>query len=341
MSPVVGVQVGLTKEKTNLESGSKGFETATNQNIKRESPIPSSSSSLSDAVLQIQQNRNIEQAKEIAVSNLNEELQLKAAYEIEVWKEAREKEFEESLKKKEAKKFQTLAEAFKQHDLERETIVQKKLKDYNGLEIVLKNSLSEVEKREKQLSVSEAQVARLKADLHREYENKLMELREASKRVQEKADHQVQLQRSKCESLEEDISRLKRHVSEWEKKFADKEADFLRYKERENGRPEIRLQSELNMLNLEKLELERKLDVVVKAKNHYKEQWAKALTEIGNIKKMEEENAKAALRKQQMELDHLRLRYLAAEESEIVKSDERQLQSLKNELEKYGIYFKS
>ena len=37
------------------------------------------------------------------------------------------------------------------------------------------------------------QVARLKADLHRDYENKLVELREASKRVQEKADHQSSL----------------------------------------------------------------------------------------------------------------------------------------------------
>ena len=69
------------------------------------------------------------------------------------------------------------------------------MKEYNELEVVLKNSLNEVEKREKQLALNEAQVARLRADLHRDYENKLLELREASKRVQEKADHQVQLQR--------------------------------------------------------------------------------------------------------------------------------------------------
>ncbi len=36
-------------------------------------------------------------------------------------------------------------------------------------------------------------MSRLKADLHRDYENKLVELREASKRVQEKADHQTNL----------------------------------------------------------------------------------------------------------------------------------------------------
>ena len=231
------------------------------------------------------------------------------------------------------------------------------MKEYNELEVVLKNSLNEVEKREKQLALNEAQVARLRADLHRDYENKLLELREASKRVQEKADHQVQLQRyfisletrknetfnkikllkilrSKCESLEEEISRQKRQILELERKFSDKEAEFARYKEKENSRPEIRLQSELNMLNLEKIELERKLDAMSKAKNHYKEQWSKALLEMANIKKREEMAAKASLKKQQMELEHLRLRYLAAEENELIKTDEKQLQSLKNELEK-------
>lgn len=54
-------------------------------------------------------------------------MQLKAAYELQVWKEAREKEFEQQLKKMEAKNFQSMAEAFKQHDIERELLVQKKV----------------------------------------------------------------------------------------------------------------------------------------------------------------------------------------------------------------------
>jgi centrosomal protein CEP120 len=90
----------------------------------------------------------------------------------------------------------------------------------------------------------------------------------------------------------------------------------------------------LNLLNLEKIELERKLTDTTKAKNHYKEQWARALQEIAKIKKKEEENAKAMLTKQQMELEHLRLRYLAAEEKDFLKSDEKQLNSLRNEIEK-------
>jgi centrosomal protein CEP120 len=59
------------------------------------------------------------------------------------------------------------------------------------------------------------------------------------------------------------------------------------------------------------------------------------MQEISALKKREETNAKAFLKKQQSELEHLRMRYLAAEENDLIKSDEKQLQSLKLELEKY------
>jgi hypothetical protein len=181
------------------------------------------------------------------------EMYLKAAYELQLWKEAREQEFEQELKKREAKKFQALAEAFKQHEIEREMIMQKKIKEYTELETVLKNSLNEGEKREKKLAQDEIRLARIKADLNHEYEQKLTEMRDASKRVQEKADHQVSMQNNKCDMLEQDLAKAKKIINELEKKMADKDADFLRYKEKENMRPEVRLQSELNVLHLEKV----------------------------------------------------------------------------------------
>ena len=60
------------------------------------------------------------------------------------------------------------------------------------------------------------------------------------------------------------------------------------------------------------------MEAMIKAKYHYKEQLTRALQEIALMKKKEEENAKAQLKKQQQELEHLRLRYLAAEENELV-----------------------
>lgn len=83
------------------------------------------------------------------------------------------------------------------------------------------------------------------------------------------------------------------------------------------------------------MELERKLDAVTKSKVHYKQQWGRALKELARLKERQQTAAKAQLRKQQQELEHMRLRYLAAEEKEVVQAERRQLQDIKNELDQW------
>jgi centrosomal protein CEP120 len=63
------------------------------------------------------------------------------------------------------------------------------------------------------------------------------------------------------------------------------------------------------------------------------------LQEIAALKRREESNAKSLLKKQQIELDHLRLRYLAAEENNLMRTDEKQLESLRHDLNKYCCKF--
>lgn len=43
----------------------------------------------------------------------------------------------------------------------------------------------------------------------------------------------------------------------------------------------------------------------------------------------------AHLKKQQQELEHMRLRYLAAEEKELGKTDRQELEDIRNELNRY------
>lgn len=94
----------------------------------------------------------------------------------------------------------------------------------------------------------------------------------------------------------------------------------------------MRLQSEVNLLRLEKVELERKLETTTKSKLHYKQQWGRALKELARFKQREQENAMSRLKKQQQELEHMRLRYLAAEEKEAVKTEKNELEDIRNEL---------
>ncbi|XP_061324654.1 centrosomal protein of 120 kDa isoform X3 [Pezoporus flaviventris] len=82
----------------------------------------------------------------------------------------------------------------------------------------------------------------------------------------------------------------------------------------------------------QQVELERKLESATKSKLHYKQQWTRALKELARLKQREQENAVAYLKKQQQELEHMRLRYLAAEEKELGKPDRQELEDIRNEL---------
>ncbi len=57
------------------------------------------------------------------------------------------------------------------------------------------------------------------------------------------------------------------------------------------------------------MELERKLDSATKSKVHYKQQWTRALKELARLKQKEQAAAKLQLKRQQQELEHMRLRW--------------------------------
>lgn len=261
-----------------------------------------------------------------------ETAEYQAALEIEMWKESQEQMFENQLKQKEMMYMKALAEEWKKRDKEREVLMKKKLTEYAHLEDQLRKTLADLEKREKQLAANEQEVMRLKGDLSREHDRKLQEMKEASRRMKEDCDHQIELEKTKTRELDGLIERYKKELNEAEKKYKGLENDFKIYKEELNSKPEVRLQSEINLLTLEKVELERKLDAVTKSKIHYKQQWGRALKELARLKQKEQATAKAELKRQQQELEHMRLRYLAAEEKEVVKSDKKELEDIKNEL---------
>jgi centrosomal protein CEP120 len=59
--------------------------------------------------------------------------------------------------------------------------------------------------------------------------------------------------RSKNQALEDEIIRLKRSVAEWEKRYRDKEQEYFSFKEKQRSTPEVKLQADINMLTLEKV----------------------------------------------------------------------------------------
>ncbi|NXF90713.1 CE120 protein, partial [Eubucco bourcierii] len=261
-----------------------------------------------------------------------ETLEYKAALELEMWKEMQEDIFENQLKEKEMAHMQALAEEWKKRDKEREALVKKKVAEYTVLEEQLQKTLRDLDKRERQLFSAESELQRVKKELQAEHERSLQELQDSVRRAREECAHHIELERSKIKQVEEDKLRLQQQLYEAENKHKILEKEFQQYKEQQSSKPEIQLQSEINLLTLEKVELERKLESATKSKLHYKQQWTRALKELARLKQREQENAMAHLKKQQQELEHMRLRYLAAEEKELGKTDRQELEDIRNEL---------
>ena len=59
--------------------------------------------------------------------------------------------------------------------------------------------------------------------------------------------------RSRNQALDEEITRLKRSASEWEKRYRDKEQEYFSFKEKQLHTPEVKLQAKIDMLTLEKV----------------------------------------------------------------------------------------
>ncbi|XP_069562020.1 centrosomal protein of 120 kDa [Brachyistius frenatus] len=259
-------------------------------------------------------------------------LEYRTALELELWKEEQEDLFDDQLRKKELSHMQALAEEWRRRDREREALVKKKEVEYNLLEEQLQKTLSDLEKREKQLAEAELETQRLQRELRAEHDLGQRELQESSRRLQQDRDHQVALVRDKVRLMEEERGRLLQQIGDAESRYKQLEKDFQLYREQQNIRPEFRLQSEINLLTLEKVELERKLESTTKSKLHYKQQWGRALKELARFKQREQETAMTRLKKQQAELEAMRLRYLATEEREAVRQDRQELDTIKNEL---------
>ncbi|XP_064830686.1 centrosomal protein of 120 kDa [Oncorhynchus masou masou] len=261
-----------------------------------------------------------------------ETLEYRAALELEMWKEMQEDLFDDQLKKKELGHMQALAEEWKKRDRERESLVRKKEVEYNILEEQLQKILADLEKREKHLGHAEMEMQRLQREMRAEHELSMCKLQESGRRLREDCAHQVDLERSRVRQLEEERGRQQQQMLDAENKYKLLEKEYQQFREQQSIRPEIRLQSEINLLSLEKVELERTLESTTKSKLHYKQQWGRALKELARFKQREQESAMTRLKKQQQELETMRLRYLAAEEKEAVKSEKHELEDIRNEL---------
>ncbi|XP_061625017.1 centrosomal protein of 120 kDa isoform X2 [Phyllopteryx taeniolatus] len=256
-------------------------------------------------------------------------MEYRTALELELWKETQEDLFNDQLRKKEFSHMQALAEEWMRREHEREAWVKKKEMECSRLEEQLQKTLADLEEKEKHLIEAELKTQRLQRDLRAEHKLTQQEAQETIRRLQLECDHRMALEREKARLMEEERTRLLKQITDGENRYKQLEKDFLHLREQQNVRPEVRLQTEIKILSLEKVELERKLESTTKSKLYYKEQWGRALKDLTRFK---QENAMMLLKKQQAEMDAMRLRSAATEEKEAVRQERQELGDIMNQL---------
>ncbi|CAF92429.1 unnamed protein product [Tetraodon nigroviridis] len=176
----------------------------------------------------------------------------RTALELERWKEEQEDLFE---KRKELSYMQALAGEVKKRDQEREAIFRKKEMEYKAFEEQLQTTLLDLKKREEQLAEAELEAEHELAQKELRAERELMEreLQESRRRLQQECEHRVALERERVQLMEEERTRLLQQIADGKSRHKQLEKEFQQYREQQNIKPEFRLQSEVNVLTLEKV----------------------------------------------------------------------------------------
>ncbi|XP_003387094.1 PREDICTED: centrosomal protein of 120 kDa-like [Amphimedon queenslandica] len=260
------------------------------------------------------------------------QLEYQTAMELELWKMQQEEEFMKGLKEKEETQLKLLAEEFQKRDKQREDVLKQKMDYYQSLEGQLAKTLKELESQRQKLKAREQDMVSTQRRLEDEQRSLQYDAKREKGLLLSELEGNIQIEKLKSKELAIQLDRARRQVSELENKLLQREAEFEMYKDKIHSQSsETQLQTELGLLKLEKAELEHKLETVTKSKQHYKDEWSKALKEVASLKHREQTVMRDQLKKQQLELEAMRVKYLRAEEQQ---SLQQQLQQIKDETQR-------
>ena len=257
----------------------------------------------------------------------------KIALELELYKQEEEKKFRIHLQQRESELLQQLLSEWKKKEKERDALSKKKMEELSLLESQFQKLITDLEARERKLDVGEEDLSKRKKDIEREFEKRIEEARDATRRLQEEFKHRLELEKGKTMEMESQKSKTYQERDEWESRYKSLESEFVEFKKNLGSSNEAQLRAELNTILQSKSELEKQVLILTQSKKHYKSEWIKAVSNYAKSKKewLAQEEAQQAREKR--ELSRLKIHYFAKEELGNVDSERLDLLNLKKELE--------
>ncbi|KAG8226727.1 hypothetical protein J437_LFUL004377 [Ladona fulva] len=225
----------------------------------------------------------------------------KVVEELEDWKEMQKELFIDKMKHKEKKHLELLSEEW---SIKRERLESNLSKVINQNEILmnsLKEALTDLQERKNKVEEKDKLLKFLKDDLERSYNQKLHDLQVTSKRMEDDYKHKVELlerqnreQELKCLDVERENIILKDKVKE-----LDEEINRIM-------KTSLTKDQTASLLT-EVKSLQENLDISDKSKAFFKQQWAKAVREIHQLKTENQESLQLWIKHNKEELKQLGL----------------------------------
>ncbi|CAL1262116.1 unnamed protein product [Larinioides sclopetarius] len=216
-------------------------------------------------------------------NGLTQDELLQAALELELWQERQRELFRAQLKDKEMQHLSVLTSEWKQRDMERELLLQRQLQECQKLEDKLKTTLKDAELKEKQLSTQEKELSMRLQKLDEQQERQKKEAKNQIESIKMEFNELLTLERLNVRELEQKNSSLVQKIKELEKELLEvrNAADNLKLQASKD--PDVQLRTEVNILNMEKAELQQKLETALASKQKYKYQWSQAVRQINAL----------------------------------------------------------
>ena len=221
---------------------------------------------------------------------------------------------------------------FEHHQKQEQKMIQLMNRDeeIEKLEIRLKNSLSSMEERERQLIMREE---KMKAS----HMTKMNELQLVQRRSREECKSRIDLQVGKTASLEQDLKLMANQLQRSERRALLAESEFDQLKALMRKSPEDSLRIEMSKLQGEKAEVQARLDVEIsiRQKNELEIRQIN-MTNAQLLSALHSEQAKTQSDTRQ-ELELLRLQYMKREEKFVLDGDMDELRQIKAEVNQLSV----
>ncbi|KAG8190315.1 hypothetical protein JTE90_014421 [Oedothorax gibbosus] len=213
-------------------------------------------------------------------NGLTQDELLQAALELELWQDRQRELFRAQLKDKEVQHLTVLTSQWKQRDMERELLLQRQIQECQKLENKLKSTLKDAELKEKQLSSQEAELSMRLRKIDGQQEQQKKENKLHIDKIKREFNELLTLERLNARDLEQKNNSLLQKMKELDRELQEQRTINDNLKSQVNKDPDVQLRTEVNILNMEKAELQQKLETVLSSKHKYKYQWSQAIRQI-------------------------------------------------------------